>query len=589
MASGEGFKSFKDLLRARGGEPSESEQEKRAREKGWHLEEQGAEVDSSELEDVPRPDTAARDRIGARPSAFGPMTHGPAVYADPDSEEMQLLHSFRVRTVFPEDVLKELRGLPPDPAPADFEGRVDLRDRTIFTIDGDDAKDYDDAIEMTRLANGNLELGVHIADVSHYVRPDTALDAEALARATSVYVPGQVVPMLPEALSNGLCSLVPHRDRLAFSVYMEFDPDGKRVSKRMHKSVIRSAWRNTYRVVQELFDGVESEETREIAHLAPMLGLLRDWTRQQQSIRDAKGSLRMQSTEKKFVFNDQHEVTEIVDAPKYFSMALIEETALAANQAVGDHFREHGLPTIYRVHPQKDQEEIDSVAKQLEEYGIRVPNKERLSGRDIGRMIRAARKKPNAEALIARIMGLVERAYYEVRDHEDVAEHWGLARKAYLHFTSPIRRYPDLIVHRWLYRVLAEDAEALEQLRSDGFVEDLNDQAGHSSMQADLASMCEQAMHDLKVCQYMEPHIGEKLDARVLRVSRPGMDVLLSEFNVRGFLPARSIGDRVKVDGPTITIGRGKRILSFSEGHAVAVRIKDIDFIRLQVLLELDA
>ena len=225
----------------------------------------------------------------------------------------------------------------------------------------------------------------------------------------------------------------------------------------------------------------------------------------------------------------------------------------------------------------------------LEEYGIRVPNKERLSGRDIGRMIRAARKKPNAEALIARIMGLVERAYYEVRDHEDVAEHWGLARKAYLHFTSPIRRYPDLIVHRWLYRVLEEDAAALEDLRSDGFVQDLNDQAGHSSMQADLASMCEQAMHDLKVCQYMEPHIGEKLEARVLRVSRPGMDVLLTEFNVRGFLPARSIGDRVKVDGPNITIGRGKRILSFSEGHAIAIRIKDVDFIRLQVMLELDS
>src|SRR5206468_3406631 len=183
---------------------------------------------------------------------------------------------------------------------------------------------------------------------------------------------------------------------------------------------------------------------------------------------------RMSSVEKKFVFDEKHEVKAIVDAPRYYSMALIEETALAANQAVGDLFRARGLPAIYRVHPEKDPDEIAAVARQLAEHGLRVPTKERLSGRDIARLIMQARKKPNSEALIQRIMGLIERAVYEVHDHEDVATHFGLARKAYLHFTSPIRRYPDLMVHRWLWAVESRGGEAEAELKTEDLLADLN-------------------------------------------------------------------------------------------------------------------
>ena len=256
--------------------------------------------------------------------------------------------------------------------------------------------------------------------------------------------------MLPEELSNGLCSLVPQRDRLAFSVLMRFDPKGKRLDARVAKTVIRSVRRNTYREVQALLDG-DTSLPAELMALAEPLKLFQQWTGVQQQLRDAAGSLRIQSRERKFVFDEHHEVVGVVEDDRFFSNTLIEETALAANQAVGDFFRQRGVPTIYRVHPEKDQEEIDSVAKMLAEHGIRVPKKERLTGRDIGRLIRAARNRPNAEVLIQRIMGLVERAIYEVKDHEDVAKHFGLAREAYLHFTSPIRRYPDLIVHRWLH------------------------------------------------------------------------------------------------------------------------------------------
>lgn len=578
--TGGAMKSFKDLLRASGSEPEPDEDE----QPGWSLETPAGFTDGDAGE---RGVESSSERIIRRPAAFGPMTHGPEVYKDVESEEMRILGSFRVRTVFPDDVLAEVDALPEEPDPTDFEGRVDLRGEAIFTIDGADAKDYDDAVGIRRLPNGNLELGVHIADVGNYVCPGTALDAEALARATSVYLPDQVVPMLPEKLSNGLCSLVPHRDRLAYSVVMEFDEAGSRVAERVHKSVIRSVQRNTYRVVQDLFDKVSSPEVDEIEDLREPLQLFREWTLQQQKIRDKKGSLRTQSTERKFVFDADHEVSEIINAEKYFSMTLIEETALAANQAVGDLFRKRGLPTIYRVHPPKDLEEIESIVKMLSEHGIRVPNKERLTGRDVGSLIRIARRRPNAEALIQRIMGLVERASYAVKDHEDVARHWGLARQAYLHFTSPIRRYPDLFVHRWLHAIETRGDEAERELKSADFLQDMNDMANHSSIQAGTAEMGEQAIGDLKVCQYISPHAGERHTAKVTRVSRFGIEVHIAAFNITGFLPSRSIGEQAEVKGPTLQLRAGRKLFSFTEGYGVDIRIKDVDFLRLQVLLEL--
>lgn len=592
-----GFGSFGDLRKALKGdgvegaeEPSTPSEEGSGRDRGWTLEtgdEEPYELTDEDLEGLPDPDSQIPARIARRPGAFGAMEHGPGCYSDVDSEEMELVRSFRLRTIFPEDVSGELEALPSNPAPEDYAGRADLRDEVIFTIDGADAKDYDDAIAIRARDEGGFHVSVHIADVSHYVRPGTALDDEALARGTSVYLPDQVIPMLPEALSNGLCSLVPKQDRLAYSVFMEFNEAGERVSSRVSKSVICSVHRGDYRIVQDLLDGTESEETKEIEFLREPLEQFSEWTKVQQRLRDAKGSLRINSREKKFVFDEAHEVKAIVNAPRYFSQTLIEETALAANQAVGDLFRAKGLPTIYRVHPEKDPEEIERVSAMLAKFGIRVPDKDRLTGRDIGRMIRLARRKSNAEALVQRIMGLVERAVYEVKDHEDVATHFGLARKAYLHFTSPIRRYPDLIVHRWLHAVETRHDEAAEELSSMALIDDLNDTASHCSVQSEAAGMAEIAVKDLKVCQFMEPRIEQSFDAKVHRVSRGGLEVHIGELNVSGFIPARSMGDRPKVDGATLKVSVGKRILSFTEGYQISVRVKDVDFLRLQVLLEL--
>jgi len=554
--------------------------------KGWKLESDSdePELDADQLEER---GGGVRERIADRPAAFGAMIEGPGCYRDPESDEMELLSSFRVRTRFPKDVVVEAKALPEDPKESEWGSRADLRDRIVFTIDGEDARDYDDAIGVRKLKNGGLEVGVHIADVSHYVQPGSPLDEEALARATSVYLPDQVVPMLPEELSNGLCSVVEGRPRLVFSVLMSFDKAGRRTGVEIHKSVIQSRKRCTYRGVQELLDGETSEEAKNLKEVEEDLGLLAVWARQQQGLREDAGAMRISSTERKFEFDDSGEVSAVVDAPRYFTMSLIEETALAANQAVGDRFVELGVPTIYRVHPEKDPEEVAVVVKMLSEHGLRVPNKERLTGRDVSRLIREARRKKNADALIGRIMGLVERASYAVHDEEDQAEHFGLAKRRYLHFTSPIRRYPDLIVHRWLERV-GQDLEGVrEEMSTDALIEDLNETAEHCSVRSEMADMASKAVGDLKTCQFLDPRCGETFDAKVLRVSPAGMEVLLKEVNVAGFLPRFSLGDRVNVKGSTLQVQAGRRSLSFSEGQNVKVRLREVDFIRLQLLLEL--
>ncbi len=573
------FGSFKDLRKALGGgeDPPEPEPTTPAG---------GGEGDDPALDEAAA-EQSIREILASMGDAFGPMEHGPACYRDVESEEMLLLASFRVRTIFPDAVKAEVSGLPRDPRPEDYAGRADLRQERIFTIDGEDAKDFDDAISIKPLEDGGYELGVHIADVSHYVTKGTALDREAIARATSVYVADQVVPMLPEELSNFLCSLMPHRDRLAFSVIMRFDAKGEVTGTRIFKSVIRSMHRCTYRVVQDILDGKDTEETRPFADITEDLKHFERWTKRQQQIRDSKGSLRLQSSERKFQFNEKHEVVKIYRSANYFSQALIEETALAANQAVGDFFLARDLPTIYRIHPEKDEEELEGVKKTLAQHGIRVPDK-RLTGRDIGRMIREARKRPNAEALISRIMGLVERAVYEVVRPGEDAPHWGLARQHYLHFTSPIRRYPDLIVHRWLHDVMTRQKDAVSELLEPEQILELCDVASQCSGQAELATMVESAVDDLKTCQYMDRYVGQELTAMVQRVSLYGIEVFLKEHDVTGFLPARNLEGRKKLEGPVLSIVNpkgGSRV--FREGDPIGIIVAAVDFVRLEVLLEL--
>ena len=584
------FASFGDLLAHLGGS-DENDADNADETSVDEAQLAGEDVDDEE-EDAAAADATPREIILHAKHAFGPMGHGPPCYQDVESEEMEILASFRVRTHFPKSVLQTAADLPDDPPASDFEDdphRLDLRGERIFTVDSETARDFDDAIAIKETDDG-WEVGVHIADVSHYVRPGTVLDREAMIRGTSVYLADQVSPMLPESLSNRLCSLMPDRDRLAFSVVMNFDKKGRRTGMMFSKSVIRSFRRCTYKGVQALLDGESNDETARIADLEPDLQMFAEWTRKRQALRDARGSFRMQSGERKFRFDEKGEVVGVYRAATYFSQTLIEETALAANQAVGDFFKANGLPTIYRVHPEKDPDEIAATIEMLEKFGIRAPKKDRITGRDIGAMVRFARRQQNAETLIARIMGLMERAVYEVQSKDDTAEHFGLATEHYLHFTSPIRRYPDLIVHRMLFEVLRDGQEGVGKLSDPERLENLTEVAAHSSGQAEVAKMVEIAIEDLKLCQFMEERIDEEGLAKVTRVSRFGIEIELQDEYVTGFVPSSTIGRVLSCDGPQLVIrARQGGSRSFREGDTVAVKVKDVDFVRLRVIFELPA
>ena len=482
--------------------------------------------------------SALQARLLSRPYAFSAMTRGPAPYRDAESDELSVLWSFRVRTAWPDDVLAELEGLDPDTG---LE-RMDLRDWAVCTIDGADAQDFDDAISFRRFEDGSRELGVHIADVSAFVRPGSALDDEALARATSHYLPDQVVPMLPESLSADLCSLRPDADRRCFSVFCRYDAQGHRQDTRFVRSLIRSRARLDYGQVQRFFDARTGHASILPAELHTMLRDLRLWTQQQQRRRDERGSLRVQGTERVLEFHQDGRPSKVVDAPRHFANTLIEECALAANQAVGDYLRRSGLPTLYRHHPEKDPEEVARILEGLAEHGLRVPKIERLSGRDIGDLVRAARRRPNAESLISRIMGLVERAEYRAFAQEDEARHFGLARRSYLHFTSPIRRYPDLVTHRLLARALRAEAGGRTPSYEPSELDELCEVAAHCSLRAWIAEQAERAVFDLLVREMLQPKVGTRVSAKLLRVSAYGLDVRLRNSGA-GRIPAdRSAG-----------------------------------------------
>ena len=568
------FRSWDELREARGLPPRPE-----AEERGWRLERS-----APPLPAIPSACAdAVRRRIDTRPYAFGAMPTGPDTYRDPESDELSLLWSFRMRTSWPDDVLQELENL----EPSGDDDRVDLTALPTCTIDGPRARDFDDAVSSRPLPGGEHELGVHIADVSAFVRAGTALDDEALARATSVYLEDQVVPMLPELLSNDLCSLRPHELRRCFSVICVFDAEGHRRSARFARSWIRSRARLEYGEVQSFLDARAPAGTASVpSELFETLRGLARFTQQQQRLRDARGSLRMQSEERVFTFGAEGRPLEVRTEPRYFAHALVEECALAANQAVGDELRRAGVPGLYRHHPQKDPEEIRAIARHLEEHGLTIHDPERVTGREIGELVRLARRRPNAESLIARIMGLVETAEYRGFARDEEARHFGLARRSYLHFTSPIRRYPDLVVHRWLARVLAAERAGERTSFAAGEFAELCEIAAHCSLRSRLADQAERAIFDLFGCEVLQAHVGAERQVRILRVSPYGLDVRTSHEGVDAHVPIRVLGRRQSIEGPTLLVHSGGRLRRFTEGQTLRARILAVDFQALQAFLE---
>lgn len=446
---------------------------------------------------------------------------------DPGVDVLSIVRSCGIRDTFPEDVQKAAAKIPDHVQEDAFVGREDWRGRLTVTIDGRDSKDYDDAVSLERLPGGGFRLGVHIADVSHYAIENGALDREARTRGTSVYFADRVIPMLPEALSNGICSLNEGVDRLTLSCIMDVDANGGVTASHIAETVIRSQKRLVYDDVTAFLTGAETEFSPDAA-LAEMLRDLETLQKTLAEKRTARGSVDFDLPEPQFGFDERGRSVSLQRAERGIANRIIEECMLLANETVAARMHALDAPFLYRVHGAPDADRMRELARFFATLGLSIPNAAAPAPRDVQKAVKDAAGTP-AEAVANQ---LLLRAMQRARYSETCAPHFGLASPAYCHFTSPIRRYPDLWDHRiiklWLHGALT-DART-EKLRAE-----LPALAGAVSTSERVAADAERAVDQAKTCEYMQREIGNSFDGVISGVTAAGLYVTLPN-TAEGFL-----------------------------------------------------
>ena len=475
--------------------------------------------DSASLEELP---LVSRGSFFPKPGMIVAADRGRLVLTDvfgfPDDEGVDarvVIRKYGLAEEFSADVVSEAEETAG--RPRDASGRADHRGWTTFTIDGEHAQDFDDAISIRPLDGGRALLGVHIADVSHYVRPGTALDRCAFERGTSVYFPGLTLPMLPERLSNDVCSLRPREDRLTMSVLLEIGGDGAVLRAEFHPSIIRTSERLTYTSVFQVFEGDAGERAR-YAPLVPDLLAMRELARRLRARRVGGGSLDFDLLEPELVYQEGR-LASIATFAQNEAHKLIEEFMVAANVAVAAHLSRRKVPSIFRVHPPPAFGDLEKLRDTLLPLGIILPAPDRIGPADLQVAIRTAEGKPHGKFVNVQILRAMRLAMYSEKN----AGHFGLAQTDYTHFTSPIRRYPDLVVHRTL-KSAAVNAAALPGI------------ALHSSEQERKADGAEKDLVEWRIFRYLKNKLGEEFDGLVVDVSRTGLVVELDDLFVRGHL-----------------------------------------------------
>ena len=491
-----------------------------------------------------------------------------------------LIVSSGLRTAFGEDVLAEADALRPADL-ADDPGREDLRGLLSFTIDGRDAKDFDDAVSLERLDSGNLRLGVHIADVGHYVREGTALDREAFARGTSVYLPGRVLPMLPEQLSNGVCSLRPDEDKFTMTALLELTPAGETADVRLVRTITRSNARLVYGDVNEFFAGdAAMRQTLAQKHpeLPETLLAMRALAGVLRARRQAQGCIDFDTEEPEFVLDGQGEPVEILRRERGEAELMIEDFMLAANEAVARFAKANGVPLLYRVHEKPDPEELAIFKDFLD--GLGGVNTRPLTGNakpgDIRAILEQTRERPEYTVISTLALRSMQKARYDANP----LGHYGLAMPDYCHFTSPIRRYPDLVVSRALTAVLTGRRVTLTGERLDA--------AALRSSDCERAAIdAERAADKIMMARLMASHVGEVFDGTVSGVSEWGVYVALSN-GAEGFIPLRTMDEWLTYDERHMTL-RGERTGALiSLGMALRVRVASVQLATSSIDLELE-
>jgi ribonuclease R len=518
-------------------------------------------------------DASDGDVVTVRIVSFGEGKVGPAgevervlgPLSDPGVDVLAVAYSYGLVLDFPAEVLRAAEQAAARGLEATGEGRQDRTDLLVFTIDPADAKDHDDALSVRDLGGGRWEVGVHIADVSHYVPENGPVDLEARRRGTSVYLVDRVIPMLPEALSGDACSLRAGVDRLAVSVFLTLDVSGAVLEQSFARSVIRSAHRFSYEEVQEVLDG-----RRGVGRdVDDALRRLDDLARAVRGRRRERGSLDLDLPEAKVLLDVDGVPLDIQRVERLASHRLIEDFMILANEAVARACDARDLPVLYRIHEPPKKEKTEELVAFLQRLGLRLPRRKKLAPRDVQRLLDSARGRPDEELVSTVVLRSLQRARYDRRN----LGHFGLASEAYLHFTSPIRRYPDLVVHREVVRTLVEGRTVRQR---DG--DELGPLAMLCSAREEAADEAERDSIALKKVEFMERHLGDEFDGRISGVTAFGFFVTLDAYFVDGLVHVNSLRDdfyRLLEGSYTLVGDRGRR--RFRLGDRVRVQVVRVD------------
>ena len=456
---------------------------------------------------------------------------------DPGVDILSIIYQHGIEIDFPEEVLKEAEEVPETIESSELVGRTDLRDEFTITIDGADAKDLDDAVAVKKLGNGNHELTVSIADVSYYVKEGSALDTEAYDRATSVYLVDRVIPMIPHRLSNGICSLNPHEDRLTMSCRMEIDRNGKVVNHEIFQSVIHSDRRMTYDAVNKMLVDEDQALISMFEDVYPMLQEAEELAQILRNRREARGAIDFDFNEAQVLVNEDGTTGDIVLRTRSVGEKMIEEFMLAANETVAEHFHWMEVPFLYRVHEDPKEEKLRQFFEFITNFGIVVKGKgNEIHPRALQEILEEVEGRPE-EMVISTLM---LRSMQQARYAEDNLGHFGLSAEFYTHFTSPIRRYPDLIVHRLIRQYLIEGRTDRKTI--DRTAEYLPEAAEHTSDRERRAQDAERDTDDLKKAEYMLEHVGETFEGVISGVMNFGMFVELPN-TIEGLVHVSNLTD----------------------------------------------
>ena len=477
---------------------------------------------------------------------------------DPGVDILSVIRRYELAVEFPEEVYAEIEHLGTEVAEADKKGREDLRDLLTITIDGADAKDLDDAVSLKRLGNGNFELGVHIADVSHYVRENTALDKEAYARGTSVYLVDRVIPMLPHKLSNGICSLNPHVDRLALSCLMEVNGRGEVVSHRILESIINSDYRMTYTTVREILEDGTPALLEQYAEILPMLEDMEELRQILGEKRRKRGSVNFDLPESKIILDENGKPIDIKPYEKSIATNMIEE-----------FWQE--MPFMYRSHQEPDEDKLEKMEQFLRGFGYYLRKKDgEIHPRELQKVLQKA-EETDEERIITR---MVLRSMMQARYTAENGGHFGLAAKYYCHFTSPIRRYPDLEIHRMIKKMLHGE---LDEKASAYYRRKMPDWAKHCSKQERVAEDAERDTDALKKVEFMEDKVGQIYEGIISGVTNWGIYVELPN-TIEGMVALSQMDDDYYEFDEKKMLVFGKRTKkSYRLGDKVVVSVAKVD------------